>query len=986
MDPHAFLQLILPASGWYVALARKNGQVVHQRSVQTLDALLQLVALWDREGCDCYHACSSFEHERIWNESEQRWQRRTHENVWLVACLWLDIDTRLSKSDARYADHAEAWYAVQAFCGAARLPSPVFVNSGGGLHCYWPLDFELELGQWEALANALKRATVVHDLAADHVRTADASSVLRTPSTHHWKSGRIVEHGPLIDYYDINLFKHLEHEYGPTDERSRPGRPGVAVTPFRGPQFGLLGRMHGTEYCDPRAIGRSCRQIANIESDPGRVPEPVHYAAAGVFETLGDAGRSYFLEIERRYPGHRDDWVHNALRRQSGFNGVTCAHFAGINPAGCQGCPHKGHVTSPCYFARQFQGPPPQGPGNGGGLPGGGPSGAPQAGPTAQVYAVPDHHVEILPPLPKDHKGGESWQWRRTSVGVNQLVQALQTNQGQLDDQIVSDYPIYLEGIFRGEIVAQQHVYVFQQYLPKHGWFPIVVRAGDLYNGHGIPALMDGGAAIRDPKLFLGYVRDATRDWNAVNTMSFRFEQCGWKERNQAFLVGEQLYRHGEMTIGMVSPEIKPLCQYLGPDDNADVREWFAAANKLWRPDFHAAHFALYTSFGAVLLNLLDPGVGGAIVHFHHPKSGVGKTWALKGACSVWGTWRGLAVEAHDTMVARGHMLAHLSNLPVIMDEMSMMFRAEIPEIIRDFVMMFSLGQDRKRGEQTGKGLRYAAGRWCTFILAASNEPIADILETFARGTDAAARRVLELSWPDLEFDHSQGAMLEHTMMEHAGAAGAAFLEHLLNPQVMGLTLSTLRDVHRRFSRLFLREDRLRINVLACAYTAGILLQQIGLTHADPIAVVDWAAQQLVVEQKPQVPPTPHGDVLKTLGIYLADHQDAVLRLAFAYAPGQRPVEVLNPPRRLLMRYELGTQRLFVSTHHLKEWLIKRGRSWRDTTTELKAAKVLVGEVTRRLGAGTLLASAPQPVLEIDMAHPLMGVVAEPLKAANDGQ
>src|SRR5207253_4128616 len=32
---------------------------------------------------------------------------------------------------------------------------------------------------------------------------------------------------------------------------------------------------------------------------------------------------------------------------------TTCARFAALNPAGCQGCPHQGKITSPIVLGRR---------------------------------------------------------------------------------------------------------------------------------------------------------------------------------------------------------------------------------------------------------------------------------------------------------------------------------------------------------------------------------------------------------------------------------------------------------------------------------------------------------------------------------------------------------------------------------------------------------------------------------------------------------
>ena len=112
---------------------------------------------------------------------------RTAKNVHLIKSLWADIDTRLGKPEAPYADHAEAAAALGKFCVAAGLPPPCLINSGNGIHAYWPFDQPVTLQDWLPLAHGLKSACQQHGMLIDPSRTADAASILRSPGTNNYK-------------------------------------------------------------------------------------------------------------------------------------------------------------------------------------------------------------------------------------------------------------------------------------------------------------------------------------------------------------------------------------------------------------------------------------------------------------------------------------------------------------------------------------------------------------------------------------------------------------------------------------------------------------------------------------------------------------------------------------------------------------------------------------------------------------------------------
>ena len=172
-----FLNLVLPRNGVRAACA-KFPKGMGQRFVDTNEELAAILLGWSEQGLDAYHACASFKDR----------SGRTHANVLAVRSLWLDVDTRITKPDASYADHAEAAQAVGRFYKIASLPPPsTLVNSGGGLHVYWSLDKDLTLEEWRPYAIKLKAACLQHGLHIDPVRTADASSILRTPGTLNHK-------------------------------------------------------------------------------------------------------------------------------------------------------------------------------------------------------------------------------------------------------------------------------------------------------------------------------------------------------------------------------------------------------------------------------------------------------------------------------------------------------------------------------------------------------------------------------------------------------------------------------------------------------------------------------------------------------------------------------------------------------------------------------------------------------------------------------
>jgi hypothetical protein len=205
-----FLRLILPDRGFYAAMIVRSAKKKYNRFASSIPELWEIIKLADEAGQTAYHACASFKESRHDPKDTPRAKRRygrTKHNAEGAKALWADIDAGPGKP---YADWHDAANAVGKFCRKTGLPRPLFILSGLGLHIYWPLQKMLDRKTWERYARGLKALCVTHDLHVDPTRTADISTVLRTPGTYHRKGeARQVRCGPLVQPFQIEQFRIL---------------------------------------------------------------------------------------------------------------------------------------------------------------------------------------------------------------------------------------------------------------------------------------------------------------------------------------------------------------------------------------------------------------------------------------------------------------------------------------------------------------------------------------------------------------------------------------------------------------------------------------------------------------------------------------------------------------------------------------------------------------------------------------------------------
>jgi hypothetical protein len=188
-----FLRQILPDIGPYVAYIVEPTRK-YNKFAATIEDLWEIIAAADRVGHTAYHACATYQDARYDPKGTLPGQRRygrTKRNARCAKALWLDIDAGPGKP---YSDSKAAARAVAEFCRVTGLPTPIVVLSGFGIHVYWALVQALDPETWGWYARGLKALCVKHGLQADPARTADITSVLRTPGTHHRKAGiRLVQ-------------------------------------------------------------------------------------------------------------------------------------------------------------------------------------------------------------------------------------------------------------------------------------------------------------------------------------------------------------------------------------------------------------------------------------------------------------------------------------------------------------------------------------------------------------------------------------------------------------------------------------------------------------------------------------------------------------------------------------------------------------------------------------------------------------------------
>lgn len=970
-----FLDWVLPTAGLRVGFrARDKRNEFFATSAELSEWLLTQDAL----GETVYHACATYK------VAQGDGRGRKASNVLSLKSFWLDVDAGEEK-DA-YSDAAEAAEAVVNFSRAANLPVPVFVGSGLGLHCYWPLRSDLPLAEWKPYAVGLKALCALHGLHAGPERTADAASILRTPGTHWRKAGeRVVRSGDLIGPYDISSFKHLLAISGGGPVRRWKHKSDGSQLDGSPPAFSALSSSksvilleaasHVHDYTPAFAedIARECAQVNALKETRGNLPEPHWYATLGVLAFCED-GPEKAHEWSSGYEGYTEAETDSRLDRAKRLRGATtCAHFTDIaDPSICARCPLLNKINSPISIRRinGWHGSTPEVLPSAPSPDSSVSSASPASLSSTTISTANPFAAVTAAPLP--------FAWSSTM----QLMFLGENAKGKADNIIVSQYPIYLESVQTGEVTSDSFSYRFKQWLPQEGWLEIALTAEQVMGANGMGKLFSKGAAIRDAQLFKQFVVLSIDQFNETNRLKMRFDQFGWKQDESGFLYGKNFYSPKGVDPALGSEEVRTRSQWLGPRAGGSLAKWSHAASSLFAQGCEPQSFALLAAFAAPLMRFHAAAEGGAVVSLQSEESGSGKTTALTAAASVWGRMDGLSLVNIDTGVAKSLTLSALGNLPVIYDE----FSNRDPEVVKDFIIVFTNGRDKMRGTIDGT-IRHTAAGWQTLLIAACNLSLVDLVNSVG-GTDAPGFRVLEFGGVALPsgISHKKGDQLRKDLEANSGHAGDAYLRYLVQPDVMAFVRQAMpKYTDDLWEKTGLSsEHRFRIRAVASVGIAATLVGPSGLNMLpfSPQRIIDWAIEQ--VKNKHDAAPITGQRGFRAISVlsrFLGEHISNVVVVAGAHQMGRDDHMLVQPSGKLLIRLERKNGRLAISEDALQRWMSKNQISYAGFVQKMQESGLIIER--RRmasLGVGTTLPSVLQACIEINMNDPQLSGVAAPVE------
>jgi uncharacterized protein (DUF927 family) len=917
------LSAVQPAGGWYAVIGIKDGGDVRQRLVATRAEFDQVAQAYMDASRNVFFGVAKFKTE----------EGRGKDNVGKLQAFWLDIDCGPTKAVVNektgrpggYATQEEALAALRSFCKTVGLPKPIIVNSGRGLHVYWPLTDALSREQWEPIAARLREVCTTQNLYVDPA-VFEVSRVLRVPGTLNFKDDppspvTVLTTGtPIASDVLVTLLGVKVRSEPPKRELTELGK---SLLPDLQWKFSKIMRRS--------ANGTGCQQLLDCYTNQATLEEPRWRGALSIAKFCVDRDLAVF-KLSKDYPGY--DPVATEAKVKGILGPHTCAVIEANNPGGCTGCPHQGKIKSPIVLGKDVQ-----------------EACADEL--LEQILLADPTPSYTAPSYPEPYFRGKSGGvWRRGGSDEEEPILVWS------EDMYVAKR---LEDPGVGEVV------MIRIHTHNDGIKEFVASGKLLANSDELKGLLASKGVLGGAKQFamiLDYFYKSFQEHRVAAKAEQMRLQFGWADNDSKFILGDREITKDGVFHSPPSTLTADTATFL--TSKGSLEEWKKVMDLYGRPGMEPHAFAAATAFGAPLLKFL--GQTGGIINVIHPTSGTGKTTILRMCNSVWGHPSNLSLIKDDTHNAKIMRFGVMNNLPVTIDEIT----NSKPEEFSDLIYNITQGRGKDRVKQSANELRKNFTRWQLMALTSSNASFYEKMSSYKSTPDGELMRLLEYPIENTNVFEVEFAkhMFDHVLMENYGHAGPIYAQYLVSnyEECRELTLSVQRMLDAQVGAT----QRERIwSAQAAANLAGAhIADKLNLVSWDKKALFAFAVN-LITTSRTEAP-LPVTNTVAVIGDYLNRHINNILVVNEGVdRRSQMPsLPMMEPRGELLARYEPDTKKLFIPVGALRQDCVKFQVNFRDLVKKLTDDGIVVGTEVKRVSKGMKITSPGVRCLVLDAATP----------------
>lgn len=932
METRDFLGKILSGEGYYCVTGiegRSEGSRprIESKFFNDLEEAVAKALEFDQQGLDSYFALATFEAEGS----------RKNDNVKFLRSFFLDLDCGAGKD---YETQSEALHSLRHFCTALKLPTPTLVNSGRGIHVYWPLDQDVAPADWLPVAYRLKELCVEHSVYADPVVTADISRILRVPGTHNYKDVPPKDVGIIGNSTDPVSFDSFKELLGksPIGALKRPYLPKEADLVMKALMGNYTSRFK--TILMKTAKGEGCEQLKYIIQNQTEMSEPMWRAGLSIAAFCEDKEKAVH-RISQGHPGYTPEATDRKVMHIRGP--YTCNKFNEYNPGICGHCPNWGKIKSPITLGKELAGNP------------------------DEAITVVDHPSDKdIPSQPMQEYVIPSYPtpYRRGASGA--IFKVLK----QEDEEVevpVYHHPLYV--VKRINDPDSGESVVIRLHLPKDGvrefTMPLTsVMARDEFRNF----MARHGVAVIKIEELMGYVTT----W--VNKLQMEVEaeeahrQFGWSKGRKSFVIGNAEIKADRIDVNPPSTSTVSLFPIFKPSGTLEA--WKETIEFYNRPGFEVHQYMMGLAFGSVLAEFTP--INGSIFHLYHKESGLGKTTSMFAGASVWGNPESLVMYERDTVNSKMNRLEVYKNIVGYFDEMT----NTAPKELSDFGYSVPSGHQRNRMSAKGNVERYRGEAWKTIVGTTGNTDMVERISSYKAMPKAEAQRILSYRAPIIAFATKEETdLFSAALKENYGHAGVVYIQYLLNHEEE--IVSTLQEVQRKIDLAagLKAENRFWSSQVACVVTGLMFAKRAGLVNFDIKALVNWVITELLAKAL-ESSENMRGSVEDVLTDYIAENYNNMLRIDSnqdvrrdANGIEKASLPEASPRGMLVMRYEYDVKKLYILPKPFKDWCVKHQINYSGVIESLKEGRTTAQKTKVRLGKGTHVNLPPTDVWILDCTH-----------------
>jgi hypothetical protein len=920
MDTLGFLHSVLADTGFYCVVGlKKDSETRIQKFYPTIEAAVEVAKQLQSNGFDAYYALATFVDGLS----------RKAVNVQSMKSLFLDLDCGVGKP---YATQVEAISALKVFCKAIGAPRPLLVNSGRGLHVYWPLQEALPPAQWVPLAERLKELCVKHKMHADPAVTSDVARILRVPDTLNFKDEPPKPVEILSAQVAAISFEQWEEILG-----AAPPLKGFAPMEMDDATKALLGsyisKFKTIILKTAKNIG--CRQIGHVYTNQTDIEEPLWRAALSVANYCVDRDKAIHL-LSKKHPDY--DAAYTERKASETKGPYTCVSFEKLNPGGCEGCKNKGIIRSPISLGREIEeateednivieklADVPTAP--------------------AQTYVIPKYP----PPYLRPKNGGVAKRVRGEDADI--------------------DVPIYHNDIYVVRRMVDAEVgeaVLVRLHMPKDGVreFTIPLTAIGSKEEFRKCVAAKGVAIVKVDELMY-YISDWVNHLQMTTTADIAKRQFGWTDETlKSFVVGDKEIFADRIEMNPPSKPTGRMFPYFR--SRGTLEDWKQTTEFFNKPGFELHQFAIGVGFGSPLMAFTA--LNAAVVHLWSEDSGLGKTTVLHCASGIWGDPMEVMTTENDTLNTRMNRAEVYKNIVLPLDEITSSRAEDLSKMLKEYTH----GHQRNRLDRSANVERIRGDAWQQLCLSTGNRSIIELISSFKAVSRAEAMRALELHVTKADLpDKTTTDELSIRLKQTYGTACIPYLQYIIGDieNVKKLFIATKERLDLAIG--LTAQERFYSAIAACSITGLIIAKRLGLIDFKIAPIVDWlirTMKQTKVEG---------GDfnvgVDTLLNNYLAENYNNILRIK-STDDARNPkgdVDVLvipdsTPRISLVARYEYDTKMLYLMIKPFKDWCGKQQLNFHSIESQLATGKTKAVREKKRMGKGTRLNLPSDYVLALD--------------------